>query len=196
MAHEHSLRVCRRPWAYPAHNGKRCTGYTCQGNEGTALLRGKGGMMKASLFKEFSNREEIVLIQAGKTVAENFPGVDFTNAIVLVNGKEAAPGQVVLEGDTVMIRTLPGVAATVTVLAIAFTAAVIAGGAYIYKMRKEMDAMEEEVEKMKKASGSDNITTVRSCAALPTHRQPTNFFRIFAGGIFSRLTFLPRHITA
>lgn len=114
-------------------------------------------MMKASLFKEFSNREEIVLIQAGKTVAENFPGVDFTNAIVLVNGKEAAPGQVVLEGDTVMIRTLPGVAATVTVLAIAFTAAVIAGGAYIYKMRKEMDAMEEEVEKMKKASGSDNI---------------------------------------
>lgn len=114
--------------------------------------------MNASVFKEFSNVETVRTAEAGKTLAENFPDIDFENAVALVNGKEAASGQIVNEGDVILIRVLPGVATTLAVAAIVLAVGGgIACGVLLYKQKKALDKANEELEKMKKAGASDSL---------------------------------------
>ena len=63
--------------------------------------------MKANLIKTLSNKVEAVEIKAGVSAREAFPGVDFENAALIVNGKIAAPDTIVRDGDAVTLRQIP-----------------------------------------------------------------------------------------
>ena len=117
--------------------------------------------MNATLYKELSNKQTPIELQAGQTIAAAFPEYDLENAIIVVNGKIVKPDYVLQEKDTVMIRLTPsGVTAaivtTVVVAAVAVTAG-IAGGIAAYKAKKAAEKAERELEKAKKLTNKPEI---------------------------------------
>lgn len=64
--------------------------------------------MKANLIKSLKNNAELVDIEAGRSARANFPGVDFNNAVLLINGKVAEPDTIIKDGDVVTLREIPG----------------------------------------------------------------------------------------
>ncbi len=51
--------------------------------------------MKANLIKSLKNNAELVDIEAGRSARANFPGVDFENAVLIINGKIATPDTII-----------------------------------------------------------------------------------------------------
>ena len=64
--------------------------------------------MKANLIKTLKNNAELVDIEAGRSARRNFPGVDFENAVLIINGKICEPDTIIQEGDIVTLRQIPG----------------------------------------------------------------------------------------
>jgi hypothetical protein len=64
--------------------------------------------MKANLIKTLKNNAELVDIEAGRSARRNFPGVDFENAVLIINGKIAEPDTIIKDGDVVTLRQIPG----------------------------------------------------------------------------------------
>ena len=117
--------------------------------------------MKATLYKELSNKQTPIELQAGLTVQEALPDLDLENAIIVINGKIENYDYVLQVKDKVTIRLTPS--GTTALLVIAIVVAVvavgagIAGGIYAYKARKDAERAKEELEKMKKLSNSPSI---------------------------------------
>ena len=64
--------------------------------------------MKANVIKSLKNNAELVDIEAGRSARRNFPGVDFENAVLIINGKIATPDTIIQNKDIVTLRQFPG----------------------------------------------------------------------------------------
>ena len=60
--------------------------------------------MKVTWYKKLAGAPEIVEVEAGKTLKEQFPDIDFSYCAILINGKVTDENAVLNEGDTVLIR--------------------------------------------------------------------------------------------
>lgn len=116
--------------------------------------------MKANLIKSLKNNAELVDIEAGRSARRNFPGVDFENAILIINGRIAEPDTIIQKGDVVTLRQIPGdmtdtpwwVATFVIPFGFLIQPAQLA-----YKARQEADAAQRELEKLKRISNAPEI---------------------------------------
>ena len=57
--------------------------------------------MKANIIKALRNTAETIEIEAGRSARRNFPGVNFDNAALIINGKIAEPDTIIKNGDIV-----------------------------------------------------------------------------------------------
>ena len=117
--------------------------------------------MNATLYKELSNKQTPIELQAGQTVAAAFPEYDLENAIIFVNGKIVKPDYVLQEKDTVMIRLTPSgtvaMVVTLVVTAVVAVTAGVVGGIAAYKAKKAAEKAKEELEKVKKLTNKPEI---------------------------------------
>lgn len=114
--------------------------------------------MNATIYKSLSNKKEMATVSAGQSVAAAFPGIDFKNAVVVVNGKERTADYVLREFDVVTIRELP---AGMTAAIVAFAAVAIGIGVYsgiqMYKAKRAAEDAQKELDKVKEQSNKDDI---------------------------------------
>ena len=116
--------------------------------------------MKANLIKTLKNTAELVDIEAGRSARANFPGVEFENAVLIINGKISNPDTIIQDGDIVTLRQIPGdltetpwwVATFIIPFGFIIQPAEIA-----YKARQQADEAERELEKIKKLTNSASI---------------------------------------
>ena len=117
--------------------------------------------MKAILYKELSNKQTQIELQAGLTVQEALPNLDLENAIIVINGRIKNYNYVLQVGDKVTIRLTPtgttALIVTAIVLAVVAVGASVVGGVFAYKARVDAEKAKEELEKMKKLSNSPTI---------------------------------------
>ena len=81
--------------------------------------------MKATLYKELSNKQTPLELQAGLTVQEALPCFDLDNAIIVINGRIENYNYILQEKDKVTIRLIPGALTTGAIIAIAVISAVL-----------------------------------------------------------------------
>ena len=116
--------------------------------------------MKANLIKTLSNKAEAVEIKAGVSAREAFPGVDFENAALIVNGKIATPDTKLRDGDAVTLRQIPADLTDtpwwVSTFFIPF-GFIIQPAEQAYKAREEAERAQEELEKVKKLTNKVDI---------------------------------------
>lgn len=116
--------------------------------------------MKANLIKTLKNNAELVDIEAGRSARRNFPGVDFENAVLIINGKIAEPDTIIQDGDVVTLRQIPGdltdtpwwVATFIIPFGFLIQPAELA-----YKAKKQAEEAERELEKIKKLTNNPEI---------------------------------------
>ena len=127
--------------------------------------------MKANLIKALKNIPEQVEIEPGLTARKNFPDVNFENAVLIINGKICDPDTIIKEYDVVTLRLVPAdmtdtpwwVATFIIPFGFLIQPAQLA-----YKARKEAEAAERELEKIKKLTNNPQIEN------LPFLRGATN----------------------
>jgi hypothetical protein len=116
--------------------------------------------MKANLIKTLKNNAELVDIEAGRSARANFPGVDFENAVLIINGKIAEPDTIIKDNDIVTLRQIPGdLTETPWWVATFFIpfGFLIQPVQLALKARKEAEKAEEELEKIKKLTNAPEI---------------------------------------
>ncbi len=117
--------------------------------------------MKATLYKELSNKQTPLELQAGLTVQEALPCFDLDNAIIVINDRIENYNYILQESDKVTIRLTPNgttaLIVTAIVLAIVAVSAGVAGGMLAYNARVEAEKAKAELEKMKKLSNKPDI---------------------------------------
>lgn len=115
--------------------------------------------MKATLYKELSNRQTPIELPAGKSLKEALPDIDLENAIIVVNDKVVKPDYILKESDIVTIRVTPAAATTIAIIAVAVVAAgaAIVGGVALYKAKAAAEKAQEELEKVKKLTNKSDI---------------------------------------
>lgn len=116
--------------------------------------------MKANLIKTLKNTAELVDIEAGRSARANFPGVDFENAVLIINGKVSKPDTIIQDGDVVTLRQIPGdLTETPWWVATFFIpfGFIIQPAEIAYKARQQADEAERELEKIKKLTNSASI---------------------------------------
>lgn len=117
--------------------------------------------MKANLIKSLKNNAELVDIKAGRSARHNFPGVDFENAVLIINGKIATPDTIIQDNDIVTLRQLPGDATDadnwwIYTFFIPF-GFIIQPAVLGYTARKQVEEAERELEKIKKLTNAPSI---------------------------------------
>lgn len=116
--------------------------------------------MKANLIKTLKNTAEIVDIEAGRSARENFPKIDFENAVLIINDRIAKPDTIIQDGDVVTLRQIPGDLTEtpwwVATFLIPF-GFIIQPAEIAYKARQQAEEAERELEKIKKLTNSANI---------------------------------------
>ena len=116
--------------------------------------------MKANLIKTLKNNAELVDIEAGRSARANFPGVDFENAVLIINGKIAEPDTIIQDGDVVTLRQIPADMTDtpwwVATFFIPF-GFLIQPAQLAYKAKQEADAAARELEKIKKLTNNPEI---------------------------------------
>ena len=115
--------------------------------------------MKATLYKELSNRQTPIELPAGKSIKEALPDIDLENAIIVVNDKVVKPDYILKEKDIVTIRVTPAEATTFAIIAFALVAvgSAIVGGVQAYKAQQAAEKAQEELEKVKKLTNKSDI---------------------------------------
>lgn len=115
--------------------------------------------MKATLYKELSNRQTPIELPAGKSLKEALPDIDLENAIIVVNDKVVKPDYTIKENDIATIRITPSAMTTIALVVTAVVAvgAGIVGGIALYKAKMAAEKAEEELEKVKKLTNKSDI---------------------------------------
>ena len=116
--------------------------------------------MKANLIRTLKNKSELINIDAGKTARENFPKIDFENAVLIINGKVSNPDTIIQDGDVVTLRQIPGDLTETPWLVATFIIPfgfIIQPAEIAYKARQQADEAERELEKIKKLTNSASI---------------------------------------
>ena len=118
-------------------------------------------IIKATLLRSLSNETETIELEAGRSIAENLTDIDFTNAIVIVNGALVREQHIVQTGDIVTIRITPSgaVGAAIASVFTAIGAAIIGFfiGNEIYKMKEAAEKAQKELDRMKKMSAKPDL---------------------------------------
>ena len=116
--------------------------------------------MKANLIKSLRNKIELVDIEAGRSARANFPGVNFDNAVLLINGRVSEPDTIIKDDDIVTLRQIPADLTDtpwwVSTFFIPF-GFLIQPAELAYKARQQADEAERELEKMKKLTNAPSI---------------------------------------
>ena len=116
--------------------------------------------MKANLIKTLKNTTELVEIEAGRSARANFPGIEFENAVLIINGRIAKPDTIIQDGDVVTLRQIPGDLTEtpwwVATFLIPF-GFIIQPAEIAYKARLQAEEAERELEKIKKLTNSPKI---------------------------------------
>ena len=117
--------------------------------------------MKANLIKSLRNKIELVDIEAGRSARANFPGVNFDNAVLLINGRISEPDTIIQDNDIVTLRQLPGDATDadnwwIYTFFIPF-GFIIQPAVLGYTARKKADEAERELDKIKKLTNAPEI---------------------------------------
>lgn len=116
--------------------------------------------MKANLIKSLKNNAELVDIEPGRSARANFPGVNFDNAVLIINGSKAEPDTIIKEFDIVTLRLLPADLTDtpwwVSTFLIPF-GFIIQPAQLAYKARKEAEEAQRELEKIKKLTNNPEI---------------------------------------
>src|SRR5574344_158086 len=118
--------------------------------------------MKATLYKELSNKQTPIEVKAGQTIREALPDIDLENAIIVINGKIVKPDYFLKENDVVIIRQTPAgtvalVVTAIVAVVVAVTAAVVGGiAAYNAKQAAEQ-AQLLELANVKKLTNKPEI---------------------------------------
>ena len=116
--------------------------------------------MKANLIKSLRNKIELVDIEAGRSARANFPGVNFDNAVLLINGRVSEPDTIIKNDDIVTLRQIPADLTDtpwwVATFLIPF-GFLIQPAELAYKARQQADEAERELEKMKKLTNAPSI---------------------------------------
>lgn len=114
--------------------------------------------MKATLFKNLTNKPSEIEIQAGKSIKESLPNINFKNALIYANNRQRTPEYVAQESDLVIIRMIPAKDYDPLdwVLTIA-TGGLYSIGKMAYDSYQARKKAEEEIEKMKKLSNRPDI---------------------------------------
>ena len=117
--------------------------------------------MKANLIRTLKNKSELINIDAGKTARENFPKIDFENAVLIINGKISNPDTIIKNHDVVTLRQIPADANDTDnwwlytfIIPFGF---IIQPAVLSYTARQKADEAERELEKIKKLTNSANI---------------------------------------
>ncbi len=115
--------------------------------------------MKATLYKELSNRQTPIELSAGKSIKEALPDIDLENAIIVVNDKVVKPDYILKENDIATIRITPAAMTTIVLVVTAVVAvgAGIVGGIALYQSKMAAEKAEEELEKIKKLTNKSDI---------------------------------------
>ncbi|MGP1475162.1 MAG: hypothetical protein ACTTJ1_07135 [Treponema sp.] len=115
--------------------------------------------MKATLYKELSNKKTPIELPAGKSIQEALPDLDLDNAIIVINGRIEKPEYILKENDIAAIRLTPAAMTTVAIIAIAVVAvgAAIVGGIALYNAKQAAEKAQEELEKIKKLTNKNDI---------------------------------------
>lgn len=119
--------------------------------------------MNAVKYKGLSDSYKVVEVQAGKTIRESFPDVDFEKVLIVVNARKEEPDYVLKEGDGILIRELPGAISATTLLVGAIVVGIIGGAAVGYEMYQQKAALERyqsELDKMKNQTNSDSVVNL------------------------------------
>ena len=116
--------------------------------------------MKANLIKSLKNNAELVDIEAGRSARRNFPGVDFENAVLIINGKIAEPDTIIQESDVVTLRLIPGDLTQtpwwVATFIIPF-GFIIQPAELAYKAKQQADEAQRELDKIMRLT---NVPTI------------------------------------
>ena len=122
--------------------------------------------MKATLYKELSNRQSPIELPAGKPIKEGLPSLDLENAIIVSNDKIVNADYITKENDIITIRLTPsGTTALVVTAIIVGVVAVGAGvtaGVMAYKAKAAAEKAQEELEKVKKLTNKSDIDNLMS----------------------------------
>ena len=117
--------------------------------------------MKATLYKELSNRQSLIELTAGKSIKESFPDFDLENAIIVVNNKIVKSDYITKENDIITIRLTPSLTTALIITGIVVGAvalgAAIWGGIEAYKAKVAAEKAQEELEKVKKLTNKSDI---------------------------------------
>ena len=116
--------------------------------------------MKANIIKTLKNNAELVDIEAGRSARANFPGVNFDNTVLLINGRVSEPDTIIKDNDIVTLRQIPGdLTETPWWVATFFIpfGFLIQPVQLALKARKEAEKAEEELEKIKKLTNAPEI---------------------------------------
>ena len=116
--------------------------------------------MKANLIKTLKNNAELVDIEAGRSARRNFPGVDFENAVLIINGMIAEPDTIIKDGDVVTLRQIPGDLTetpwwvSTFIIPFGFLIAPIEIGV---KAQQQADEAQRELDKIKRLTNQPSI---------------------------------------
>lgn len=117
--------------------------------------------MKATLYKELSNRQSPIELPAGKPIKEALPAFDLENAIIVANDKIVKADYITKENDIITIRLTPsGITAlivTAIIVGVVAVGAVVTAGIMAYKAKAAAEKAQEELEKVKKLTNKSDI---------------------------------------
>lgn len=106
---------------------------------------------RALIYKDFSDAYETRITKPNFPVKINFRDIDFSNKIIIANGKSVNPDYIVQDGDIIIIRSVPHAATTIATIAIISAiiagTALVAGAVYVgyqlYKLKKQVSDLED-----------------------------------------------------
>lgn len=116
--------------------------------------------MVLDLYKNLSDNGELIVIESGISLREQLKGVDWSQLVILANGKKVSPDYEPTPEDYLVIRRIPGEYASTIIAVVAIVVAVasgVAAGINAYKVRKQQKRLKEMQEAL---SARDDVSNI------------------------------------
>ena len=121
--------------------------------------------MVLDLFKNLSDNGELIVIESGKALRDQLLGVDWSEMVILANGRKVSPDYEPHEDDYLVIRRLHGSTAVVAWIAIAVAViGGIAAGVSVYKAKQQQRKLKELQEQLSARDDVSNIPWLQGAA--------------------------------
>ena len=116
--------------------------------------------MVLDLYKNLSDNGELIVIESGIPLREQLKGVDWSQLVILANGKKVSPDYEPTPEDYLVIRRIPGEYASTIIAVVAIVVAVasgVAAGINAYKVRKQQRKLKEMQDAL---SARDDVSNI------------------------------------